>query len=563
MKRLSVVLLALAVMFGFSRCNKRPNFPVFDGNGFRQSVNVDIAGGGGSEKGDFERTATNALRYKWNKNDVVYVYCLDANEVGIGFAGEIYTDEGRIKTDTDGKCYASFHGEVKIVYGTKKLRFIHYGSAIDAGNAATTGVTADYSTQCGTLEEVSSKVVATCDKDYSPEGKYDDCAMAVNFAVAWLSFENFLDENVELSGITANQLHVDKNGNITETSNSASKDGAVTTFNHVNNQYYAVFINEGSETDHTFKDSEVEIGLNCRFYKDKFFMGENGASYVLAPTGLVYKKFSVAADKQVYFTKGNMYWDGDSFEFEQTQDAYRSLPYPDVAIKQVGHFYWHPWSRVTKSYVEAYDATGQSTNDVFFTNYQDLNKKYLPNPEFEIAGVKGKYRVLTDAEMTYLKSRNGGALWGYAVKTEAPNNGHLYLVICPDGFTAPDDVTFKKSEQTNLNQDPSSDNGYDNSQFAKMEAAGVVFLPVGDARENWEGLGRSTSGLYVLADPGNYSTTGVPADQTFKALAFGYCTYGDYDYHNRKYGYQVRLVFDAAVNDGNTNDYGDGGDVNW
>lgn len=117
----------------------------------------------------------------------------------------------------------------------------------------------------------------------------------------------------------------------------------------------------------------------------------------LTDKGILPGRFFVGTTKLVYFSKGNLYWDGDSFEFEENQ--YDCLP--GWSSTHVDHFSWN------KDAAEAYariSSGGTLSSDVLFTNDPDYEQ--YPNTDFTVGGVKGKYRTLTQKEWEYLFKNN-------------------------------------------------------------------------------------------------------------------------------------------------------------
>ncbi|MDO5343024.1 MAG: hypothetical protein Q4F69_11320 [Bacteroidia bacterium] len=246
--------------------------------------------------------------------------------------------------------------------------------------------------------------------------------------------------------------------------------------------------------------------------------------------------FSVGVGKQVMFTNGNIYWDGDSFEFENSQTA-RTTSWN---VNHVSHFYWQPESRMTNSYSGlAYDGTDANNSDVFFTNFQNNGNSDKPNPDFTISGYSGKYRVLTESEKEYLlKSRDNCEKLVF--KGVLKNESNLkVLIICPDGFTFMDAGISPEFTGINNMTDDTFANEISSDTKTKLEAAGAVILPVGGYKKEQVFGWNDVIGLYWLGDA---DATGFVGERA-NGLAFGFFSgYGGYDARN--YGYMVRLVSD-------------------
>ena len=143
--------------------------------------------------------------------------------------------------------------------------------------------------------------------------------------------------------------------------------------------------------------------------------------------------FSVSATKKVQFSPGNLYWDGDSYEFEAHQ-----YDYPTTwDTHHVGHFFW---VKNTETSIKPYDANygtpspSNSFDDIFFTNATENSA----NAGFTVSGVTGKYRTLSNLEWNYLLSSrtvNGGTKNGYSYSVNITYCGKTGLVIYPDGYS--------------------------------------------------------------------------------------------------------------------------------
>lgn len=121
-----------------------------------------------------------------------------------------------------------------------------------------------------------------------------------------------------------------------------------------------------------------------------------------APAGALSGKFSVGpnTNDQVYFAKGNMYWDGSSFNLENTQyDLTESWN-----TNHVAHFYWS--NTDSKTYAKNYSDSDAATSDVFFTNAPTDQTK--PNSSFTVNGETGVWRTLSNSELDYLMNSRAG-----------------------------------------------------------------------------------------------------------------------------------------------------------
>ncbi len=134
-----------------------------------------------------------------------------------------------------------------------------------------------------------------------------------------------------------------------------------------------------------------------------------------APEGAVSGIFTVSAEgKKVFFSKGNLYWDGNSHKFEDRQ-------YNQNISGHKSTFYW--------SNKEEYSRGSEWNLDVnapiaFFTNADEVTA----NLSFTANGQTGLWRTLSKDEWTYLIKRDNGI-------GEATIGGVKGVMIFPDEYS--------------------------------------------------------------------------------------------------------------------------------
>lgn len=153
-------------------------------------------------------------------------------------------------------------------------------------------------------------------------------------------------------------------------------------------------------------------------------------------------KFTVSAQGDlVVFAKSNIYWDGDSYEFEPSQT--------DIARgwdpNHVTHFYFTPKEEYAKADNSNWLLTPEGApkeGDVFFTNQTATT----PNPNITINGLTGIWRTLSIREWQYLigtidfvgagnqaRTLNGGTGLGHTCDF-ARVSGTYGMVIYDDAY---------------------------------------------------------------------------------------------------------------------------------
>lgn len=164
--------------------------------------------------------------------------------------------------------------------------------------------------------------------------------------------------------------------------------------------------------------------------------------------------FSVSASKKVQFTKGNLYWDGREFKFEDKQTYYPSLSSWNTS--HIGHFFWTIWTEdQAAAYADSYNNSSNGTDAVPF--FAESNKNNLT-----VEGTTGLY-ALSQAEWDYLLNSRPNA--EDLCKVNVNVGGTTCFVIAPDGFSGE-----LKSSYTVEERDANT--------------SGLLFLPVAGQFDN-------------------------------------------------------------------------------
>lgn len=245
-------------------------------------------------------------------------------------------------------------------------------------------------------------------------------------------------------------------------------------------------------TMHSSTFPEVKRNTVCRLT----LTGTSFKERQLSGPGL----FTARDGRVVKFAKGNLYWDGESYEFEESQ-----LDYPTTLdASHIGHFFWSKDASVARA--ATFDSSGSGEHDVLFTNATETT----PNQDFTVSGVKGEFRTLSMLE------------WESLLDSHEHKNvsvgGKTGIAIAPDGFKG------------------SLADRYDADAWAAAEADGVVFLPSASFRYN--------SGIESVSEVnGKYWSSAPWTYQKAQAIIW-------YDLNcsgmelPRYYGVSIRLVED-------------------
>lgn len=246
---------------------------------------------------------------------------------------------------------------------------------------------------------------------------------------------------------------------------------------------------------------------------------ENKINFV--PAGSLKGKFTVDSDgSKVCFSRGNLFYNGSSFDFETQQ---YDFPY-SWNDSHVGHFYWDKSS--SDAVAQYFIYSGKTADDVFFTNATETSAE----TQFTVAGVKGLYRTLSSAE------------WGYLLGSSTERLGRNKFGVCVQDFgnclvIVPDDW--------DLDANPLQKE-YDSSSspmtWEQAEAAGMVCLPASGSR-----TGTNISYYSSCFDDGEgyyWSSSTIGADFA-SYLSFKSFPYNGMSTGSRSCGYPLRLVTDS------------------
>ena len=228
--------------------------------------------------------------------------------------------------------------------------------------------------------------------------------------------------------------------------------------------------------------------------------------------GVLNGKFSISANKQIYFSQGNL-------QYNNVQGTHVCA---DGTTKEgTWRFAEHQYDRIgsqnsniSATYDGWIDLFGWGTsgwnsgaNEYQPYSTSDVNGNYYPggsysnnltgsyaNADWGVYNAisnggnqAGMWRTLTSAEWQYLIKDRTDAVSKYGFATVNNMSG---LVLLPDDWTLPSGVTFTGGGKYY------SDNSYSAEDWAKMEANGAVFLPITGTRTGTKVKSLNSDGSY-------------------------------------------------------------------
>ena len=233
------------------------------------------------------------------------------------------------------------------------------------------------------------------------------------------------------------------------------------------------------------------------------------------PEGALPGIFSVSETKKVHFSRGNLYYDGSAFKFEDNQYDFQS----SWNANHVNHFYWV--NSVEEAVKEGYDEETPvcSKDDIFFTNGTAESVK----SDFIVNGVTGKYRTLTKEEWQYLINERKMTNENASYTLNITYGEKVGLVIYPDDFNG---STLTPGFEYTEDTFPSD----------------CVFLPLAGYRDNNGFASADVFGEYWSSSICDFEEDDAKYDAyhvIFSSL------FVDIDLDGRQNGYSVRLVTDC------------------
>ena len=198
------------------------------------------------------------------------------------------------------------------------------------------------------------------------------------------------------------------------------------------------------------------------------------------PIGAINGVFSVAADKQVFISQGNLQYQAstNTWRFAETQYSIIGNNNANISSSNSGWIDLFGWGTSGWNRGESYAYQPYSTrtgNDYYY--YGDgAATGFYTNLDWGIynaisngGNVAGMWRTLTYEECGYLLYHREDASLKYGIATV---NNVLGVVLLPDNWTLPAGLVFT-----------SRGNIYSVTEWAKMEANGAVFFPAAGYRE--------------------------------------------------------------------------------
>ena len=204
----------------------------------------------------------------------------------------------------------------------------------------------------------------------------------------------------------------------------------------------------------------------------------------------VQKPFSVSATKQVYFSQGNLQYQGSTSTWRFAERQYDVVPKDKLNFTLINSTY-EEWIDLFGWGSSGYNGVYPYTRDYSATyggdtlqnnlHISDMTTGDNANYDWGVYNAisnggnqPGLWRTLTKDEWLYLiNTRNSSLRVCARIKENADSTATLAgVILLPDDWTAPSDVTLAATPTGGYNN-----NTLTYAEWEKLEAAGAVFLP--------------------------------------------------------------------------------------
>ena len=273
------------------------------------------------------------------------------------------------------------------------------------------------------------------------------------------------------------------------------------------------------------------------------------ASAQTAPANAINGKFSVAADKQVYFSQGNLQYTQSTATWAFAEHQYDMIGTDNVTGGTVSHdakdgdkvsgealadkIDLFGWSGSTAAVQWGVGISGNATD--YSGDFVDWGSNTIGTD------APDTWRTLTENEWEYVLSNRADADTKKGVaRINLSSDGTVYangLILLPDTWTAPAGVTFKSGFATEESVQAYADyQTFTLSDWQQLESAGAVFLPAAGYRYAKQ--------MYYVHSSASYWTSTPDETNSAKQLACNSTRVGMF-FSMRNIGMSVRLVQEA------------------
>lgn len=276
------------------------------------------------------------------------------------------------------------------------------------------------------------------------------------------------------------------------------------------------------------------------------------ASAQTAPANAINGKFSVAADKQVYFSQGNLQYTQSTATWAFAEHQYDMIGTDNVTGGTVSHDAKDGDEVFGEALADKIDLFGWSGSmaavqwgvGISSNSAADYSGDFVDWGSNTIGtDAPDTWRTLTRDEWKYVLSNRADADTKKGVaRINLSSDGTVYangLILLPDTWTAPAGITFKSGVASEQSVQAYADyQTFTLSEWQQLESAGAVFLPAA-------GMRSTTQVLYVHRNVTLWTATYDDATSVGQVNADSKSI--DTYLSERYYGRTVRLVQDVKT----------------
>lgn len=219
------------------------------------------------------------------------------------------------------------------------------------------------------------------------------------------------------------------------------------------------------------------------------------ASAQTAPANAINGKFSIAADKQVYFSQGNLQYTQSTTTWAFAEHQYDMIGTDNVTGGTVSHNAKEGDEVFGEALADKIDLFGWSGSTAavqwgvgISNNSADYSGDFVDWGSNTIGtDAPNTWRTLTRSEWEYVLSERPDAYTKRGVaRINLSSDGTVYangLILLPDTWTAPAGITFKSGVASEKSVQAYADyQTFTLSDWQQLESAGAVFLPAAGLR---------------------------------------------------------------------------------
>ncbi|MDO5342140.1 MAG: hypothetical protein Q4F69_06775 [Bacteroidia bacterium] len=500
------LLLAFSTLF-MTQCRKNIESPI---HGAKIKVSASVATNGA------KTTISDAGGVAWKAGDKIHV------------VGETAGYLGTIVAKTDGNPVL-FEGEINAITVSQNFHYYYVGAK--NFNIVGDSYSFEISSQTGSLSDIAANqhlMHGVSSVDIEPNTTYlGSFAMNNMMSVAKMRFTRNdgkpLQSEIACKGaVTSVKLKV-KNGTFDETTKSVGTI-AMTNVVEVENtdysDYYYIALIPGTQTL-SFVQDDVEVEFSEKEVGPNMFYSITGVVTLhsfLPLDEIIPGKFSVSANEQIYFARGNIYYDGTDkkWKFENMQCDFRTYSNKVAVIDSVWKDNGTPandwgtfgWSTANTMY-------GMSTSEIdgaYSGDFVDWGGNF---GELWFTLSKGQWDYLLETRASATELRK---IKNIKIKDGSGKEKDLLgLILLPDGTKDPSTVFENINSHANLSK------------------CNAVFLPAAGDRTGSVPGNQNTKGFYWTSTTNSSSAT--------DAYRISFAETGfDNGFGGRKYGRPVRLT---------------------